>query len=329
MDRIFSGIQPTGEIHIGNYVGAIRNWAQLVNRYDCVFCVVDYHAITIEYDVASMQQKILETATVLVACGLTPERCIVFVQSHVPEHTELTWIFNCLTPLGELERMTQFKEKGRQHRQNINVGLLGYPVLQAADILIYKASYVPVGEDQIQHVEFSREIARKFNVRFGDTFPEPKVLLSTAPRILGTDGKTKMSKSMNNYIGLLEPPEVIWEKLKIAATCEHRQRRTDSGHPEHCNIFTMHQAFTKPDQISYVDHGCRTAGIGCIQCKEILFKNMMEEIGPIQNRVKEMNQKPEYIVDVLKSGATRCKAIVKDVMDEVRKKTGIKSEWLH
>jgi tryptophanyl-tRNA synthetase len=329
MDRIFSGIQPTGEIHIGNYVGAIRNWAQLVNRYDCVFCVVDYHAITIEYDVASMQQKILETATVLVACGLTPERCIVFVQSHVPEHTELTWIFNCLTPLGELERMTQFKEKGRQHRQNINVGLLGYPVLQAADILIYKASYVPVGEDQIQHVEFSREIARKFNVRFGDTFPEPKVLLSTAPRILGTDGKTKMSKSMNNYIGLLEPPEVIWEKLKIAATCEHRQRRTDSGHPEHCNIFTMHQAFTKPDQISYVDHGCRTAGIGCIECKEILFKNMMEEIGPIQNRVKEMNQKPEYIVDVLKSGATRCKAIVKDVMDEVRKKTGIKSEWLH
>jgi tryptophanyl-tRNA synthetase len=329
MDRIFSGIQPTGEIHIGNYVGAIRNWAQLVNRYDCIYCVVNYHGITIEYDVASMQQRILETATVLVACGLTPERCIVFVQSHVPEHTELTWIFNCLTPLGELERMTQFKEKGRQHRQNINVGLLGYPVLQAADILIYKASYVPVGEDQIQHVEFSREIARKFNVRFGDTFPEPKVLLSTAPRILGTDGKTKMSKSMNNYIGLLEPPEVIWEKLKIAATCEHRQRRTDSGHPEHCNIFTMHQAFTKPDQISYVDHGCRTAGIGCIECKEILFKNMMEEIGPIQNRVKEMNQKPEYIVDVLKSGATRCKAIVKDVMDEVRKKTGIKSEWLH
>lgn len=329
MDRIFSGIQPTGEIHIGNYVGAIRNWAQLVNRYDCVYCVVDYHAITIDYDVVPMQQRILDTATILVACGLTPERCIVFVQSHVPEHTELAWIFNCITPLGELERMTQFKEKGRQHRHNINVGLLGYPVLQAADILIYKAGYVPVGEDQIQHVEFSREIARKFNARFGDTFPEPQVLLSAAPRILGTDGKTKMSKSLNNYIGLLEPSEAIWEKLRTAATCEHRQRRSDLGHPEHCNIFTMHDAFSEPEQISYVDDNCRTAGIGCMECKEILFKNMMEEIDPIQSRVTEMNQNPKYIIDVLKSGATRCKAIVKEVMDEVREKIGVKSEWMN
>jgi tryptophanyl-tRNA synthetase len=328
MDRIFSGIQPTGEIHIGNYVGAIRNWAQLVSRYDCVYCVVDLHAITIDYDVESMQQRILDTATVLVASGLTLDRCIVFVQSHVPEHTELTWIFNCITPLGELERMTQFKEKGRQHRHNINVGLLDYPVLQAADILIYKAGYVPVGEDQVQHVEFSREIARKFNARFGDTFPEPKVLLSNAPRILGTDGKTKMSKSMNNTIGLLEPAEAIWEKLKTAATCEHRQRRSDPGHPEHCNIFTMHEAFSKPEQISYIEQGCQTAGIGCIECKEILFKNMMEEIGPIQNRVKEINANPGYIPDVLNSGAARCKTIVKDVMDEVRAKTGIKSNWL-
>jgi len=327
MDRIFSGIQPTGEIHIGNYVGAIRNWAQLVNRYECVYCVVDYHAITIEYDVDSMQQRILDTATILVASGLTPERCIVSVQSHVAEHTELAWIFNCITPLGDLERMTQFKEKGRQHRHNVNVGLLGYPVLQAADILIYKAGYVPVGEDQIQHVEFSREIARKFNARFGNTFPEPQVLLSTAPRILGMDGKLKMSKSMNNYIGLLEPPEVIREKLRTAATCEHRQRRSDPGHPEHCNIFTMHQAFSKPDQIAFVDHHCRTAGIGCIECKEILFKNMMEEIGPIQSRVKEMNERPQYIIDVLKSGAARCKSIVKDVMDEVRERIGVKSEW--
>ena len=326
MDRIFSGIQPSGEIHIGNYVGAIRNWARLLDQYDCVYCVVDYHAITIEYEVATFQQRILETATVLVACGLTPDRCKLFVQSHVPEHTELTWIFNCVTPVGELERMTQFKEKGRQHRQNINVGLLDYPVLQAADILIYKAGYVPVGEDQIQHVEFSREIARKFNARFGETFPEPKVLLSTAPRILGTDGQAKMSKSMNNAIGLLEPPEVIWEKLRTAATCEHRQRRSDPGHPEHCNIFTMHQAFSKPDQIAFVDHGCRTAGIGCIECKKILFDNMVEEIGPIQKRVKEMNEKPEYIQEVLKSGATQCKSIAEQVMDEVRTRLGVKAE---
>jgi tryptophanyl-tRNA synthetase len=304
MDRIFSGIQPSGDIHVGNYVGAIRNWAQLVDRYECVYSVVDYHAITIEYEVDSMQKRILDTATILVACGLSSDKCIVFVQSHVPQHTELAWIFNCVTPVGELERMTQFKEKGRQHRYNVNMGLLDYPVLQAADILIYKAGFVPVGEDQIQHVEFSREIARKFNARFGNTFPEPQVLLSNAPRIMGTDGSSKMSKSLNNAIGILEAPEVIWEKLRTAATCEHRQRRNDPGHPEHCNIFTMHQAFSKSDQIAFVDHNCRTAGFGCIECKEILF------------------------VDVLQSGASRCKAIVQGVMDEVRTKIGVKPQWL-
>jgi tryptophanyl-tRNA synthetase len=328
MDRIFSGIQPSGEIHIGNYVGAIRNWVRLVDRYECIYCVVDYHAITIEYEVESMQKRILDTATILVASGLTTDKCIVVVQSHVPEHTELAWIFNCVTPIGELERMTQFKEKAKQHRQNVNMGLLDYPVLQAADILIYKAGYVPVGEDQIQHVELSREIARKFNARFGDTFPEPKVLLSDAPRILGTDGGVKMSKSLNNAIGLLDPPEVIREKLRTAVTDVNRQRRSDPGNPDKCNIFTMHQAFSKPDQIAFVDHHCRKAGIGCIECKGILFKNMMEEIGPIQNRVKEINQKPQYMIEVLKSGAARCKAIVEEVMDEVRSKIGVKSDWM-
>jgi len=327
MDRIFSGIQPSGEIHIGNYVGAIRNWVQLVDRYECIFSVVDYHAITIEYDVSLLQKRVVETATVLVACGLTPDRCTVFVQSHVPEHTELAWVFNSVTPIGDLERMTQFKEKGRQHRENINLGLLGYPVLQAADILIYKAKYVPVGEDQIQHVELCREIARKFNARYGETFPESQVILSNAPKILGLDGQAKMSKSMNNTIGLLEPSEAIWEKLRTAATCEHRQRRSDPGHPEHCNIFTMHQAFSKPDQIAYVDHNCRTAGFGCIECKKILFENMVKELDPIQRRVKEMNDKPQYIVDVLRAGALRCKSIAKPVMDEVRGKIGIKSAW--
>ncbi len=328
MDRIFSGIQPSGEIHIGNYVGAIRNWARLLDQYDCIYCVVDYHAITIEYEVATFQQRILETATILIACGLTPDRCKLFVQSHVPEHVELAWIFNCVTPVGELERMTQFKEKGKQHRHNVNVGLLDYPVLQAADILIYKAGYVPVGEDQIQHVEFSREIARKFNARYGDVFPEPKVLLSTAPKILGTDGQAKMSKSMNNAIGLLDPPEVIWEKLRTAATCEHRQRRSDPGHPEHCNIFTMHQAFSKPDQISYVDHNCRTAGFGCIDCKKILYENMVEEIRPIQSRVQEIHDRPRTVIEALKSGATQCKSIAEQVMDEVRSQMGTKPGWM-
>ncbi len=328
MDRIFSGIQPSGEIHIGNYVGAIRNWVQLINKYECIYCVVDYHAITIEYDVDSMQKRIMETATILLASGLTPDKCIVFVQSHVPEHTELAWIFNCVTPIGELERMTQFKEKAKQHRHNINMGLLDYPVLQAADILIYKASYVPVGEDQVQHVELCREIARRFNARFGPTFPEPQVILSQAPRILGTDGQAKMSKSMNNAIGILEPKEIIWEKLRTAATCPHRERRHDPGHPEHCNIFTMHTAFSKQNEIDYVEKGCRSAAIGCIECKEILNKNMIEEIYPIQERVREMNEKPDYIKDVLKSGASRAKAIVKEVMDEVREKIGVKLSWV-
>jgi len=325
MDRIFSGIQPTGDIHIGNYVGAIRNWVQLADRYECIFCVVDYHAITVDYEVEDLQRKVMETATILVASGLTPERCIVFVQSHVVEHTELGWIFNCITPIGDLERMTQFKEKGRQHRSNVNLGLLAYPVLQAADILIYKAGYVPVGEDQVQHVELSREIARKFNARFGETFPEPKVILSNAPRILGLDGTAKMSKSLNNSIGLLEPPKAIWEKLSTAATCEHRQRRSDPGHPEHCNIFTMHKAFSKPDQISHCDHSCRTAEIGCIDCKKILCENMMKELTPIQKRVEEINADPDYIVGVLMSGAGRSRAIVEKVMDEVRQKIGVKS----
>jgi len=328
MDRIFSGIQPSGEIHIGNYVGAIRNWVQLVDQYECIYCVVDYHAITIEYDVDSMQRRIIETATILLACGLTPDKCIVFVQSHVPEHTELAWIFNCVTPIGELERMTQFKEKAKQHRHNINMGLLDYPVLQAADILIYKAGYVPVGEDQVQHVELCREIARRFNARFGQTFPEPQVILSQAPRILGTDGQAKMSKSMNNAIGLLDPNEIIWEKLRTAATCPHRERRYDPGHPEHCNIFTMHTAFSKEEEIKDIEEGCRTARIGCIECKKSLNKNMIEELIPIQERVKKMNERPSDVIEILKSGASRAKVIVKDVMDEVRKKIGIKPSWL-
>ena len=327
MDRIFSGIQPSGEIHIGNYIGAIRNWVKLTNQYDCVYGVVDYHAMTIEYDVTSMQKLILEAATVLIACGLTPERCILFVQSHVHEHTELAWVFNCVTPLGELERMTQFKEKAKQHRNNVNVGLLDYPVLQAADILIYKAGFVPVGEDQVQHVELSREIARKFNTRFGETFPEPKALLTNAPRILGLDGNAKMSKSLNNTIAFLDSPEVLWEKLRTAVTDVNRVRRTDPGNPEICNMFTMHRVFSKPEEIASMDKNCRSAGIGCIDCKKILHKNMVAEISPLQDKAKELLAKPEKVIEVLKTGEERARIIVKEVMDEVRAKLGIKSTW--
>ncbi len=323
MKRIFSGIQPTGDIHIGNYVGAIKQWVELTEDYDCIYCVVDYHAITIEYEISEMKQRTLDTATILMACGLSPENCRLLVQSHVPEHTELAWIFNCVTPIGELERMTQFKDKSRQHRANINMGLMDYPVLQAADILIYKAGYVPVGEDQVQHIELSREVARKFNARFGEIFPEPQAILSLAPRILGVDGATKMSKSMNNYIGLLENKDVIWEKLRTAVTDVNRVRRRDPGNPELCNIYTIHRAFSSNEELLDIDKGCRQASIGCVDCKKMLFKNMMDELDPIREKAESLKRDPNYVRDVLRQGAVLCSEMAKKTMEEVRGCLGI------
>ncbi len=203
-ERIFSGIQPSGDLHIGNYLGAIKNWVSLTEKYDCIYCVVDYHAITIKYDIKLIQQRIWNAIFDNIACGIDPEKSLLFIQSQVPEHTELAWILSSVTSMGDLERMTQYKEKSKQHKDNINAGLFSYPVLQTADIILYKASKVPIGEDQIQHVELAREIVRGFNNRYGKVFPEPKELLSNAPRIYGLDGKAKMSKSMNNYIALNE-----------------------------------------------------------------------------------------------------------------------------
>jgi len=322
--RIFSGIQPTGVIHLGNYVGAIQQWVKLMHDYDCVYCIVDYHAMTLEYEVQALRDNIQEAAITLLACGLDPEHCTLFVQSRVPEHTELTWIFNCLSPIGDLERMTQFKEKSQLHREDINMGLLGYPVLQAADILIYKAGFVPVGEDQVQHVELTRRIARRFNNRFGETFPEPQEVLTPTSRIMGTDGKTKMSKSLNNYIGILEQPEAIWEKLRTSVTDERRIRRTDPGDPGVCNLFTMHKVFSSPEDIARINRECRTADIGCVECKKLLFNNMMAHLEPIQQRARELRDTPEMIAAALEAGADRCKKMAEQIMQEVRVKTGIR-----
>lgn len=270
--RLFSGIQPSGEVHIGNYLGAIKNWVGMIDRYDCIFCIVDYHAITVEYDPKEMQNRIINAAAVNIAAGLDPNKCILFVQSHVPEHTELAWILNTVTPMGHLERMTQFKDKAKQHRDNINAGLFTYPVLQAADILVYKAEAVPIGEDQVQHIELAREIARKFNSRYGEIFPDPKEILSDAPRIMGIDGKTKMSKSRDNYISLVESSESIWKKLSTAVTDENRKRRTDPGNPEICNLFTLHKHYSSIEQIERINRECRTAEIGCVECKKYCMK---------------------------------------------------------
>ena len=323
MKRIFSGIQPTGEIHLGNYVGAIRNWVYLQDEYDCIFSVVDYHAITIEYPAEEMKKRTLDTAVILLACGLTPEKSHIFVQSHVPEHTELAWIFNTVTPIGEVERMTQFKDKARQHRANINMGLMDYPVLQAADILLYKAGYVPVGEDQVQHIELCREVARKFNARFSPIFPEPEELLSLAPRILGVDGQSKMSKSLGNYIGILEEEEDVWEKLRTAVTDVNRVRRKDPGNPEVCNIYTIHRAFSDNSMLIEIDKGCTTAGIGCIDCKKMLFENLKKELEPIRLKAAELQGNMDYVMDVLAQGAAACKKTATATMDEVRRTMGL------
>jgi tryptophanyl-tRNA synthetase len=323
MKRVFSGIQPTGDIHLGNYVGALRQWVSLTEEYDCIYSVVDYHAVTVEYETKEMSQRSFDTAVILLACGLTPEKCHVMVQSHVPEHTELAWVFNCVTPVGEVERMTQFKDKSKQHRSNINMGLMGYPVLQAADILIYKAGYVPVGEDQVQHVELSREVARKFNSRFGQMFPEPEVILSCAPRILGTEGRSKMSKTLNNYIGILEEESTMWEKLRTAVTDVNRVRRSDPGDPDICNIFTMHRAFSPEQVFKELDKGCRTASIGCIDCKQVLFKQIAAELRPIREKALALKNDRAYVMDALGQGAKACRAMAVETMEEVRAALGL------
>ncbi len=322
--RLFSGIQPSGDVHIGNYLGAIRNWINLIDEYDCIFSIVDYHAITVDYDPSQMQKRIINAAAVNIGAGLDPERCILFVQSRVPEHAELTWILNTLTPMGLLERMTQYKDKARQNEKNVNVGLFDYPVLQTADILLYKGCVVPIGEDQLQHIELSREIARKFNMRYGELFPEPQHLLSDAPRIMGLDGKSKMSKSMDNYISLIEEPGTIWKKLSRATTDENRKRRDDPGNPDICNLFTLHKYFSNDSEIARVDKECRSAGIGCIDCKKILSDNMIKTLEPIREKSLSLMEKPDYILDILNEGSRKCQGIAEETMGEVRSLMGLR-----
>lgn len=322
---LFSGIQPSGEIHIGNYCGAIRNWIKLLDEYHCVFSIVDYHAITVDYDARDMQARIRAAAIVNMAAGLVPGKCLLFVQSRVPEHTELAWIFNTLTPMGLLGRMTQFKEKSRRNEENINVGLFDYPVLQAADVLLYKAAAVPVGEDQVQHIEFTRDIARKYNLRFGEFFPEPKALVpESGARIMGLDGQNKMSKSLNNYIGLTEEPDAIWEKLKPAFTDPARLRRSDPGNPLICNIYTLHENFSPKEVQEECAEGCRTAGIGCFDCKKRMMEHMMKELDPIRARAKELEQKPAEVDAFLEESAQTAREIAVETMAAVRETMGLR-----
>jgi len=322
MSRIFSGIQPSGELHIGNYLGAVKNWAELQRSYESFFCIVDYHAITIPYEPEDLRVRTREMMVSLLAAGLDPSRSTIFVQSMVPEHTELAWIFNSVTPLGELERQTQYKDKASR-MESVPAGILNYPILQAADILLYRADLVPVGEDQVQHLELSREIARRWNARFGDGFfPEPQAKLTPARRIMGLDGNAKMSKSMGNTVGLLEPPESIWEKLRPAVTDPARVRRTDPGTPEVCNIYQLHRGFSTPETVEHVAAQCRSAGWGCIDCKKTLAASIETELVPIRRRASELAERPSDVEDALASGATRCRRIARETIDAVRERMG-------
>src|SRR5712671_5925991 len=270
-----------------------------------------------------MRARTADMALSLLAAGLDPGITTLFVQSTVPEHTELAWIFNTLTPLGELERQTQFKDKASRE-ESVPAGLLNYPVLQAADILLYRADLVPVGEDQVQHLELSREIARKWNARFGEKFfPEPKALLTPSRRIMGLDGQAKMSKSLGNTVDLLEDPASIWEKLKPAVTDPARVRRTDRGTPEICNIYHLHKAFSPPATVEHVAVQCRTAGWGCIDCKKVLHESMEKELAPIRARAKELAADPKIISDTLAAGGEHARTVARETMGEVKKKMGL------
>jgi tryptophanyl-tRNA synthetase len=320
MARIFSGIQPSGELHIGNYLGAVKNWVALQGTMEAIYCIVDYHAIMTPYEPSQLRERRKEMALGLLAAGIDPDLASLFVQSDVPEHTELAWIFNAVTPLGELERQTQFKDKS-QRMESVNAGLLNYPILQAADILLYRADMVPVGEDQLQHLELSRVIARRWNAQFSpeaDFFPEPKALLTPTRRIMGLDGQAKMSKSLGNTIGLLESPEEIWAKLRPAVTDPKRIKKTDPGTPEVCNIYHLHKAFSPPATVENVAVQCSTAGWGCIDCKKVLAASMEEELVPIRRRAEELRANPAMVEDALAKGAETCRALAAETMHGVR-----------
>jgi tryptophanyl-tRNA synthetase len=324
MARIFSGIQPSGDLHVGNYLGAVKNWVALQREAESIFCIVDYHAITLAYEPAMLRVRRREMAVGLLAAGIDPAQATLFVQSDVPEHTELAWIFNTVTPLGELERQVQFKEKS-QRQESVSAGILNYPVLQAADILLYRADTVPVGEDQVQHLELSRVIARRWNSQFSpdvDFFPEPKALLTPTRRIMGLDGQAKMSKSLGNTIGLMESREEIWAKLRPAVTDPKRIKRTDPGTPEVCNIYHLHKAFSPPATVEHVAMQCSTAGWGCIDCKKVLAESIETELVPIRTRAQGLAAQPGLVEDALATGAARARVLARETMRNVRERMG-------
>src|SRR5579863_6160259 len=330
--RVLSGMRSTGKLHLGNYVGALDNWVRMQDEYDCFFCVVDWHALTTDYaDTSRVKQNSVEVALDWLAAGLDPERCVIFIQSHVPEHAELHLLLSMITPLGWLERVPTYKEQ----RENIKdkdlgtYGFLGYPVLQAADILMYKADVVPVGEDQVAHIELTREIARRFNGFYGkrgDVFPQPQALLTRSPKLPGTDGR-KMSKSYGNAILLTDPEPVVRQKLKTMVTDPARVRRSDPGNPDVCPVGDLHKIFSDRATMDKVNVGCRSAGIGCIECKSWAAGALVRLLNPMQERRKKYEDKPRLAWDILEAGSAHARKVAGETMVEVREAMGMSLEY--
>jgi tryptophanyl-tRNA synthetase len=317
--RVFSGARPTGRQHIGNYLGAVQNYVALQDEYDCVYCVVDIHALTTLESTESLREDIYEMVLDWLAAGIDPQKSIIFVQSHVPQVEELHTLFSMVTPLSWLLRVPTFKETVKMQPHNVNYGLVGYPVLMTADIALYKGEVVPVGEDQLPHLELAREIVRRFNSLFGFVFPEPQAKLTKFPLVLGLDGVQKMGKSYNNQIEIAASPEEISERVMVAFTDPARKYRSDPGHPEVCNVFRLHNFFT-PARVEEIASECRGARIGCVDCKKILAESISSNLEPFRERRAALASKPGYVYQVLADGANRAEVIAEETIGEVKEK---------
>ncbi|MEK9132415.1 MAG: tryptophan--tRNA ligase [Patescibacteria group bacterium] len=323
MQRVFSGVQPTNNLHIGNYLGAIKNWVELESKYNSIFCVVDLHAITVKQDPEKLKKNVLEVAKTYLALGIDPDKSTIFVQSHVPQHTELAWILNTITKISELERMTQFKDKAKQHKENINMGLFGYPVLMAADILLYDTDIVPVGEDQAQHVELARVLARRFNTTFGDTFVEPEALIKKEGcRIMGLDDPSKkMSKSAaspNNYIALLDPPEVAAKKISRAVTDSGSEIKSGGDKPALTNLLTIYSLLSG-QSIKNIEK--KYTGKGYADFKKGLSEVVVNFLSDFQTKFKAIDD--DKVKSILEAGAEKARLIAEKKLENVKTKIGL------
>lgn len=322
--RVFSGARPTGRQHLGNYLGAMKNYVAMQEDYDCVYCIVDVHALTTLETTQELRQNTYEMALDWLAVGIRPEESIIFIQSHVPQVMELHTYLSMVTPLGKLTDLPTFKDKVRENPNNVNYGLVGYPVLMAADILLYGTDFVPVGIDQAPHVEFTREVVRSFNYRYGKpVLKEPQMKATAIPKVLGIDGVQKMSKSLNNHIEMAATPEETTQRVMQMVTDPARIRRSDPGNPDVCNVFSFHKIFSSQAEIDMVNVECRRAGIGCVDCKKLLAKNLNAHLEPFRARRAELNKNPDYIWDVLADGAKRARVLAEETMVEVRSAIGL------